>query len=97
MMTDRKSVAFFLRPKAIPFLMTATVVAIACLGVALPAQTPGSTEQVAKREAADLSLFEHKAALAKELGATDDVDTRNVAPNILPSMVNDYELQKAFC
>jgi hypothetical protein len=69
-MSDRKPGAFFRHTKAIGSLMVATVVAIGSLGSALRAQTPGSTEDVAKREAADLALFEHKATLAKELGAT---------------------------
>jgi len=58
--------------------MTAIVVVIGCLGVALPAQTPGSTEDVAKRKAADLALFERKAGLAKELGATHMIVTEGL-------------------
>jgi hypothetical protein len=45
------------------------------LSVALPAQPPAPAGDVARREAADLALFERKATLAKELGATHMVVT----------------------
>ena len=77
-MTVREARAFFLCRNVIGFLMTAIVVVIGCLGVALPAQTPGSTEDVAKRKAADLALFERKAGFAKELGATHMIVTEGL-------------------
>ena len=77
-MTVREARAFSLCRTVIGFLMTAIVVVIGCLGVALPAQTPGSTEDVAKRKAADLALFERKAGLAKELGATHMIVTEGL-------------------
>jgi hypothetical protein len=78
MMSDRKPGPILLRAKVIRLLITATAVASGCLGVALSAQTPGSADEVAKREAKDLALFERKAALTKELGATDMVVTEGL-------------------
>jgi hypothetical protein len=48
------------------------------LGVGLPAQTPTPAGDAAKREAGDLALFERKAALAQELGATHMVVTEGL-------------------
>ena len=48
------------------------------LAVCLPAQTPTPAEDAAKREAGDLALFERKAALANELGATHMVVTEGL-------------------
>ena len=77
-MNHRKTSAFLHSRKATPFLSIASLLLTACLGAPLPAQTPGPAEDVARREAADLALFEHKAALAKELGATHMIVTEGL-------------------
>jgi sugar phosphate isomerase/epimerase len=48
------------------------------ISVPIPAQTPAPAADVARREAADLALFERKAALAKELGATHMIVTEGL-------------------
>lgn len=66
-MRDRKAVA---PVKATRLPLMIAVLAAGLYTVLLPAQTPAPTGDTARRDAADLAAFEHKAALSKELGAT---------------------------
>jgi hypothetical protein len=69
-MNDRK-VGVFPDPMKIIYSLTISAVLVTTgISVPVPAQTPAPAADVARREAADLALFERKAALAKELGAT---------------------------
>ena len=77
-MNHGKMSVFLHSRKATPFLSIASLLLTACLGAPLPAQTPGPAEDFARREAADLALFEHKAALAKELRATHMIVTEGL-------------------
>ena len=61
----------------LPSLLIASLLANAFLPAALPAQTAAPAGE-AERAAADLVLFERKAALAKELGATHVLITEGI-------------------
>jgi hypothetical protein len=77
-MTDRKERALLVRRQASQFLIVVAGFTAVWFTAPLPAQTPGPADEVAKREATDLALFEHKAALAKELGATHMIVTEGL-------------------
>jgi hypothetical protein len=67
--------------KKIPPLFIALVLASACLSSRVRAQAsapPVAADDAAGREAADLALFDRKAALSKELGATHVVITEGL-------------------
>jgi hypothetical protein len=67
--------------KKITYLLIVPVLLNSFLTVCLhaqPAATAGAADDAARREAADLVQFEHKAALSKELGATHLVITEGI-------------------
>jgi hypothetical protein len=77
-MTDRNAVSHLAAKNGPCSLTIAAAGLLGFLVASLPAQTPAPASDVAKREAADLALFEREAALAKELGATHMIVTEGL-------------------